>query len=216
MISYFKYKLSTKEFKPILNPIFSKQKDIIILSFITPIIFNKFNAKIFRNKNNFSWLDKQDKIKIKQNPNLLTNPNFISSRFLKFSTKTLRQFYPFLSLSHTKGYSIQSHSHIKMGIDLELLAPRAFDKHLDFCFNTYEKNITTINQNPLLCFYKIWTLKEAIIKLYDLSFANLSEVGLNSKGAFYLNDNAFIDFSHQILQKNILLSLACKGIYDFQ
>ncbi|MCH5322616.1 MAG: 4'-phosphopantetheinyl transferase superfamily protein [Helicobacter sp.] len=200
MISYFAFNLTSKQFQAIYSPIFSKQEDIIIFSFTAPVVYKIFD----------DCLDEQDKIKIKQSPNLLANQNFISSRFLKFSTKTLRQFYPFYGLSHTKGYAIQSHSHIKVGIDLEKLSPRDFSKHLDFCFNSYEKTAITMNQNPLYHFYKIWTLKEAIIKLCDLSFANLSEVGLNLKGAFYLHDNSFIDFSHQILQKNILLSLAWK------
>ncbi|VYT03770.1 4'-phosphopantetheinyl transferase superfamily protein [Campylobacter ureolyticus] len=125
----------------------------------------------------FGYLDKKDKRRVKNFPNLLNNSNFISSRWLKFRVKKRR-----FCISHKDGFSILATCDKKIAIDMEIYEKRDFIKVVDFCFNKNEKKYFYNSSNQKLTFYKIFTTKEAIIKLKNLGFENF-------KGVSYFDKN---------------------------
>lgn len=129
----------------------------------------------------------------------------ITAKTLLHHTKYLQDVYPFMSKSHSCGYAAILYSHIKMGVDLEMMKLRSISAHLDLCCNPYE--IDYILKNPLENFYKVWTLKEAILKLQDLQLDSIKNVGLNQKGAFGVS-NTLICFKHLPLKQNLMLTMA--------
>lgn len=119
----------------------------------------------------FKNLDKKDKRRVKNFPNLLNNSNFISSRWLKFKVKKRR-----FCISHKDGFSVLATCDKKIAIDMESFKQRDYHKVVNFCFD--EKELAFFNKaiNKKKVFYQIYTTKEAILKLKNLSFENLKEV----------------------------------------
>ena len=72
----------------------------------------------------------------------------------------------------------------KFGLDLEILKPRDFAAASEFCFNAFERELlaTADEGEKALVFYKIYTIKEALIKARSLGFYALARVGL-ARGA---------------------------------
>ena len=70
----------------------------------------------------------------------------------------------------------------KFGLDLEILKPRNFAAASEFCFNDFERELLAAADEKALVFYKIYTIKEALIKARSLGFYALARVGL-ARGA---------------------------------
>ena len=72
----------------------------------------------------------------------------------------------------------------KFGLDLEILKPRDFAAASEFCFNAFERELLAAadESEKALVFYKIYTIKEALIKARSLGFYALARVGL-ARGA---------------------------------
>ena len=72
----------------------------------------------------------------------------------------------------------------KFGLDLEILKPRDFAAASEFCFNAFERELLAAadESEKALVFYKIYTIKEALIKARSLGFYALGRVGL-ARGA---------------------------------
>ncbi|WP_297964911.1 4'-phosphopantetheinyl transferase superfamily protein [uncultured Campylobacter sp.] len=101
----------------------------------------------------------------------------------------------------------------KFGLDLEILKPRDFAAASEFCFNAFERELlaATDESEKMLIFYKIYTIKEALIKARSLGFYALARVGLarGAGGEALALDERGRAWSHNsyILEGEILISL---------
>ena len=101
----------------------------------------------------------------------------------------------------------------KFGLDLEILKPRDFAAASEFCFNAFECELLAAadESEKALVFYKIYTIKEALIKARSLSFYALARVGLarGADGEVLALDERGRAWSHKsyILEGEILISL---------
>ena len=101
----------------------------------------------------------------------------------------------------------------KFGLDLEILKPRNFVAASEFCFNDFERELlaTADESEKALVFYKIYTIKEALIKARSLGFYALARVGLarGAGGEALALDERGRAWSHKsyILEGEILISL---------
>ena len=129
-------------------------------------------------------LSQKDKATISLHPNLAKNSSFILSRALLKSLKNLIKCSHFSSYSHKSDIAILAFARFPIGVDIEIVKDRDFKPHLDFCFSSFERDFVANSVNPLRYFYRIWTLKESLIKLENLKFSDLERIGLDKKGAF--------------------------------
>lgn len=101
----------------------------------------------------------------------------------------------------------------KFGLDLEILKPRNFAAASEFCFNAFERELLAAadESEKTLVFYKIYTIKEALIKARSLGFYALARVGLarGAGGEALALDERGRAWSHKsyILEGEILISL---------
>ena len=101
----------------------------------------------------------------------------------------------------------------KFGLDLEILKPRNFGAASEFCFNAFERELLEAadESEKTLVFYKIYTIKEALIKARNLGFYALARVGLarGAGGDVLALDERGRAWSHKsyILEGEILISL---------
>lgn len=101
----------------------------------------------------------------------------------------------------------------KFGLDLEILKPRNFAAASEFCFNAFERELLAAadESEKTLVFYKIYTIKEALIKARSLGFYALARVGLarGAEGEVLALDERGRAWSHKsyILDGEILISL---------
>ena len=101
----------------------------------------------------------------------------------------------------------------KFGLDLEILKPRDFVAASEFCFNDFERELLAAanESEKALVFYKIYTIKEALIKARSLGFYALARVGLarGAGGKALALDERGRAWSHKsyILEGEILISL---------
>ena len=101
----------------------------------------------------------------------------------------------------------------KFGLDLEILKPRNFAAASEFCFNDFERELLAAadESEKALVFYKIYTIKEALIKARSLGFYALDRVGLarGAGGEALALDERGRAWSHKsyILEGEILISL---------
>ncbi len=101
----------------------------------------------------------------------------------------------------------------KFGLDLEILKPRNFAAASEFCFNAFERELLAAadESEKALVFYKIYTIKEALIKARSLGFYALDRVGLarGAGGEALALDERGRAWSHKsyILEGEILISL---------
>lgn len=101
----------------------------------------------------------------------------------------------------------------KFGLDLEILKPRNFAAASEFCFNAFERELLAAadESEKALVFYKIYTIKEALIKARSLGFYALARVGL-ARGAggeaLALDERGRVwSYKSYILEGEILISL---------
>lgn len=135
-------------------------------------------------------LSQNDKKHLLLHPNLAKNKSFILSRALKSYVATLGfdKSNIFFCQSHKQNIAIIAFARFPIGVDIEIVRHRDFSAHIDFCFNDFERRLLSVATNPLREFYRIWTLKESLIKLENLTFGDLVAVGLDKKGAFVKKD----------------------------
>ena len=101
----------------------------------------------------------------------------------------------------------------KFGLDLEILKPRNFAAASEFCFNVFERELLAAadESEKTLIFYKIYTIKEALIKARNLGFYALARVGLarDADGeALALDERGRAwPYKSYILEGEILISL---------
>lgn len=129
-------------------------------------------------------LSQKDKATLSLHPNLAKNSSFILSRALLKSLKGIIKCAHFSSYSHKSDIALLAFARFPIGVDIEIVKSRDFKPHFDFCFSPFERDFVVNSVNPLYCFYRIWTLKESLIKLENLRFSDLECVGLDKKGAF--------------------------------
>lgn len=129
-------------------------------------------------------LSQKDKATLSLHPNLSKNLSFILSRALLKSLKNIIKCAHFSSYSHKSDIALLAFARFPIGVDMEIIKSRDFKPHLDFCFSHFERDFVANSPNPLRYFYRIWTLKESLIKLENLRFSDLECVGLDKKGAF--------------------------------
>ena len=151
-------------------------------------------------KFSLKMLDESDKARLNDNPNLANSLRFLASRALKFyalneflSKNSKAQKLNFC-LSHSANCVALAVANFKIGFDIEHLKPRNIEPAMDFCFNEYEKKlISNAPKNSVLSeFYRIFTAKEALLKLFDLNFSDIDKVGFNETN-FNKNDKIRID-----------------------
>jgi 4'-phosphopantetheinyl transferase len=91
---------------------------------------------------------------------------------------------PALSLSHARGHALVGSAPAgwRIGVDLEALRPRDFERLGRWCFSGEEQAALSRGNGQarrLRMFYLLWTLKEAFIKAANLDFpADMRSVGL--------------------------------------
>lgn len=124
---------------------------------------------------------KNDRRRLKKNLNLIKNNGFLLSRSLKWQFKLKDK----ICISHKKNICVIARSRRKIGVDIEELKERNFGAVMDFCFSDDERNLVKNADDKIVQFYKIWTTKEAFIKLNNLKFSDLGSV----KFKYILNKN---------------------------
>lgn len=133
------------------------------------------------NQYNSNMLDKLDKLRLQQNPQLSQRPDWCNSRFLK---QQLSKNYIYMSLAHKKGQAalIASSSNIKLGIDLEYAKNRDFIALSQFYCTKCEQHWLAQQNNLCNAFYLLWTLKEALIKAHHGQLADMLQWSLIQPG----------------------------------
>ena len=147
-------------------------------------------------------LSQKDKATLSLHPNLAKNSSFILSRALLKSLKDIIKCTHFSSYSHKSDVVLLAFARFPIGVDIEIIKSRDFKPHLDFCFSPFERDFVINSVNPLHCFYRIWTLKESLIKLENLRFSDLGCVGLDKKGAFCEVENKASNDCKKNVKKN--------------
>lgn len=125
-------------------------------------------------------LDSRDQQRLAQSPQLAQNPNWQSSRVGKH---LVRNHYPDapLCLSHKHGHSLIAVGTSKAGVDLEQYQTRDYLALAEKTCSTEEihrlQNLAPLERQAL--FYRLWTIKEALIKGQDLRFpTDMPAIGL--------------------------------------
>lgn len=124
-------------------------------------------------------LDNTDQARLAKHPALANRLTWQTSRVGKHLA---RQLYPHarLCLSHKNGHSLIAVGAQKAGVDLEYICSRDYLALAEkICSD--EENAYLRNSNPSLrqqWFYRLWTMKEALIKAQDLRFpTDMSSIG---------------------------------------
>ncbi len=124
-------------------------------------------------------LDKVDLLRIKKAPNLATQLTWQTSRVGKHIA---RKQFPQKKhcISHKNDYSMIAVGNGKLGVDLEYIKKRNYDTLAKKIASQEEQNHIADSPNPDLDFYRLWTIKEALIKADNLSFPiDMKRVGFS-------------------------------------
>ncbi|MDO4434360.1 MAG: 4'-phosphopantetheinyl transferase superfamily protein [Alysiella sp.] len=120
-------------------------------------------------------LDANDSIRLAQSPKLAQNMDWRVSRFLKQKSPE-----PILSLSHSRGRAAILSSNTKMvcGVDIETVKQRDFVSLSQWICSPSERDFLAHHAWQAVAFYRLWCIKEALIKAANLSFpADMPQVG---------------------------------------
>lgn len=125
-------------------------------------------------------LEDSDKIRLKNHPILEKRTSWRTSRYGKNIIK--KHFLDLqFCLSHKLSDSLFALDKNKPGVDLEFTSQRDFLALSERVFTKLEMQEFAKNNHSEEYFYRLWTLKESLIKQYDLSFPeDLAKIGLNS------------------------------------
>lgn len=166
------------------------------------MIYLFFTNPDYSKKYMSSTLDNIDKKRIINNPKKEDDINWRNSRALKYYINQ-NYIYENLSISHKNNYALIGINQGKIGVDLEQIITRNWRKIINKIANDHEKEIINNHPNPLLFFYQIWTIKEAIIKLEQLSFyPNITKIGFKDYLNNYLLTNQNNNYRFIILMIN--------------
>lgn len=124
-------------------------------------------------------LDKIDRLRLKQTPQLEQRLDWQSSRFLKQQIPNNQ--YHTLSLSHKKGHSALFIYHLpqqNIGIDLEYMQDRDYLALSTLFCTPSEQNWLRNQPNRQIAFYQLWGIKEAIIKATHGQLADMQKLQL--------------------------------------
>lgn len=129
-----------------------------------------------------------DQNRLKANPALSCRIDWQVSRYLK-QQSTL----PLLSLSHSKGAALlaASASSAVVGVDLEKIRPRDFAALSAYSCSSIERQWLAERGWTAEDYYRLWTLKEAMVKAAGLNFpAAMPHIGLiqHTDGTLGLQD----------------------------
>lgn len=119
-------------------------------------------------------LDGEDKSRLNAAPHLALRPDWRSSRYLK---QLLPQPRPPFSLAHKKGHAVLFCADAVVGVDLEYIQKRDFAALLPWFCTAREQEWFYQCQDKCLGFYRLWTLKEALLKALRGDFADLLHLG---------------------------------------
>ena len=124
-------------------------------------------------------LDAADALRCQQHPALAQRADWRSSRFLKQQQAKLPAQMALQSLSHSGGHAALLCGTGVAGVDLEYMRQRDFAALLAHCARDEEIQWWQQQADGCMAFYRLWTLKEALIKAAQLDFpADLHRVGL--------------------------------------
>ncbi|MBF0804409.1 MULTISPECIES: 4'-phosphopantetheinyl transferase superfamily protein [Neisseria] len=123
-------------------------------------------------------LDPADLGRLTRNPALARRLDWQVSRALK---QTASGFC--LSLSHSNGHAALLAGHTQgtsAGVDIEYLRLRDFNRLAKWVFSPEECLWWQQSPDPQIDFYRLWTIKEALLKAGRLNFpADMKKVGLD-------------------------------------
>lgn len=113
----------------------------------------------------------------------------------------------FFNISHSKGLIAIAISNSEIGIDVENIKGSAYLKNIDkydLVFQKKEIDFIKLAKNKYIAFYKIWTLKESIVKLLD-------------KNLGYMDKFSIFNFANSKLVKlqNLTFVDKCGNLYLF-
>lgn len=113
-------------------------------------------------------------------PRLNNDSSWKISRALK-AYMTKQTDFPYLCLTHKKNWSaLALDSSHKPSIDLEYIKKPANNEIIKQYYRKEEQAYLRISPQPQVDFYRLWTLKEALIKMEDLRFPTaMKTVGLD-------------------------------------
>ncbi|MBV7433612.1 4'-phosphopantetheinyl transferase superfamily protein [Cardiobacteriaceae bacterium TAE3-ERU3] len=124
-------------------------------------------------------LDVTDQQRITTSPVLASRTSWRTARLGKF---WCQQHFPQrpLCLSHKNGASLLAiGGKEKPGVDLEWIRNRDVDGLMTHIGSQSEREMLTHSPYPILDFYRLWTLKESLIKAEDLDFpSDMKRVGM--------------------------------------
>ncbi len=123
-------------------------------------------------------LNEADRQRVQRNPALATRTDWQVSRYLKQQAPL-----PVCSLSHSKGAAalLCGCGTAKAGVDIEAIRPRDFAALAGWVATENERRILSANGWQADGFYRLWTLKEALLKAAGLDFpADMPRVGLQT------------------------------------
>lgn len=85
----------------------------------------------------------------------------------------------FFNISHSEGKIVCAVSSVQCGTDIEkIAAPAQMDMIAGKFFTVYERNAILLSANPVEAFVRLWTLREAYVKMrgkgFDIPLASLS------------------------------------------
>ena len=121
-------------------------------------------------------LDEGDRQRLNKHPALAQRADWQVSRFLKQQAAA-----PVLSLSHSRGAALLAAGSDlgAVGVDIEYLKPRDFAALAQWCCSPQERQWLSAFGWQAEAYYRLWCLKEAMIKAAGLSFpADLPQAGL--------------------------------------
>ncbi|WP_373700237.1 4'-phosphopantetheinyl transferase superfamily protein [Neisseria dentiae] len=123
-------------------------------------------------------LNEADCQRVQRHPALATRTDWQVSRYLKQQAPL-----PACSLSHSKGAAalLCGCGTVKAGVDIEAIRPRDFAALAGWVATEDERRILSANGWQADGFYRLWTLKEALLKAAGLAFpADMARVGLQT------------------------------------
>ncbi|MBR1374774.1 MAG: 4'-phosphopantetheinyl transferase superfamily protein [Cardiobacteriaceae bacterium] len=134
----------------------------------------------FAKKYSSQYLEEADKIRLKNHQNLENRTSWQTSRYGKNIIK--KHFLDLqFCLSHKLSDSLFAIDKNKPGVDLEFISQRDFLALSKRVFSEFEMQELARNNYSEEYFYRLWTLKESLIKQYNLSFPeDLVKIGLNT------------------------------------
>lgn len=161
-------------------------------------------------------LNAADRQRLQQSPALAQRLDWRVSRVLKFQTASSVQ-----SLSHSHGHAalLVANAQIPLGVDIEKIKPRDFGALAEWVCTVEEQHYLAASNRQAEAFYRLWCIKEALIKAAALNFpADMPRVGYTFvqnkiSGLRVDGENGWHGVSARLGED---FALACVWKYDMQ